>query len=417
MVIVASRKMKRVVRVGNVAIPIYMLGNGKFAIWYKPRPDLKRKKFEYTALPKAKWKAEEIAVAIANRRADTADFSEAERQDHIYIKKVAASLGVAPVSAIDQWAEWKKQSAAGPRRELVPIIIEQLLISKSDHKLSERYMRDLRWLRLFGEKFPVRIDEIRALQIETLLRELGVGARRRNNIRDVIVTLFLFAKEHGYLPQDRTTEAEKVKRIDLEHGAPQIYTPAQLRVILEHVSPEWIDWICCQAFEGIRPEEAGRPHVSKKNGAVRKLMWSDFMWDERQVRIVAAISKTKRDRYITINDTFLAWCGHHRDETGPVCIHDRPDRETERLGKLLGFDWINDGLRHSYASYWQSLHKDMQRLKEEMGNSEQVNRRFYYHPQPAAIAKKWWAVLPDEHTEAGGRKVLQLPLGMSFVPG
>jgi site-specific recombinase XerC len=56
-----------------------------------------------------------------------------------------------------------------------------------------------------------------------------------------------------------------------------------------------------------------------------------------------------------------------------------------------GFDWIPDGLRHSYATYWNSLHKDMARLKEMMGNSERVNRKFYYHPQPTSIAKKYWA--------------------------
>jgi len=44
-----------------------------------------------------------------------------------------------------------------------------------------------------------------------------------------------------------------------------------------------------------------------------------------------------------------------------------------------------------------------------------VNRRYYYHPQPAAVAKKWWAVLPDEHTDlAGSRKVMQMPLGIAF---
>jgi hypothetical protein len=141
-------------------------------------------------------------------------------------------------------------------------------------------------------------------------------------------------------------------------------------------------------------------------------MWTDFMWDERQLRIVAAISKTGRDRYVTLNDSFLAWCGHHRGETGPVCKLDRPDRETTRLGPLLGFDWINDGLRHSFASYWNSIHRDMARLKEEMGNSEQVNRRYYFHPQPVAIAKKWWQVLPIEHADG---KITQLSLGMSFV--
>jgi hypothetical protein len=403
------------VKIGNVTIPIYALRDGRFAVVYRPSPEAKRKKLPYKLLSKAKQVAQEKAIAISNGRGASADFTAADRELYLHAKNIVAPFGIGIATALEQWREWKARGSAGARRERVPDIVEQLLISKADHKLSAKYMRALKAdLRAFAAKFPQHIDEVRALPIENYLRDLGIGDRRRNNIRDVIVTLFLFAKEHGNLPQDRITEAEKVKRIDLEHGAPQIYTPAQLRVILEHVAPEWIDWICCQAFAGIRPEEAGRPHISKKNGERRKLMWTDFLWDERQIRIVALISKTGRDRYITMNDTFLAWCGHHHGETGPVCVYDRPDRETGRLGELLGFEWIPDGLRHSYASYWQSLHKDMARLKEEMGNSEQVNRRYYYHPQPAAVAKKWWAILPDEHDIAGSRKVMQMPLGIAF---
>lgn len=405
-----------VVREATVAIPIYGLANGKFAPVYRLAPGGRRIKHQFNSLEKAKRKARTIAIRIANARIESEDFTAAHREIYLHIENVVQPFRVSLIEAIDEWARMKRRSGNGARRERVPVVVEQLLVSKGDHKLSDKYMGDLkRDLRRFAAHFDKYIDEVLQLPIENYLRDRGVADRRRNNIRDVIVTLFLFAKEHGYLPQDRVTEAEKVKRIDLEHDAPRIYTPAQLRVILEHIASEWLDWICCQAFAGIRPEEAGRPHISKKTGERRKLMWTDFLWDERQIRIVALISKTGRDRYVTMNDTFLAWCGHHRGETGPVCAYDRPDRETGRLRELLGFDWIPDGLRHSYASYWQSLHKDMSRLKEEMGNSESVNRRFYYHPQPAAVAKKWWAVIPDEHLDAAGaRKVMQMPLSIAF---
>lgn len=402
------------VRRGNITIPIYTLGDGRFCVVYRDAAGVRIVR-PYKKLAKARSIAEAAAVRVHNGKIESADFTAADRAIYLHAKNVVGPFGISVPAAIEQWAEWKRRDNAGSSRALITDLVEQLIVSKEDHKLSERYMRDLRGLRKFAQAFPFFVDEVRAGSIEKYLRELGVGDRRRNNIRDVIVTAFLFAKERGSLPQDRITEAEKVKRIGLEHEAPRIYTPAQLRVILEHVGTEWFDWICCQAFEGIRPEEAALPHKSKKTGATRKLMWTDFLWDERQIRIVAQISKTGRDRYVTINDTFLAWCGHHRGETGPVCIYDRPDRETGRLGELLGFDWIADGLRHSYASYWQSIHKDMSRLKEEMGNSESVNRRFYYHPQPAAVAKKWWAVLPDEHSdELGSRKVMQMPLGIAF---
>jgi integrase len=397
------------IREGNVAIPIYRRSGGRYLIQYRELGETKPTQRPYKDLTKAKRVARETAIRLANGQLPV---TAAQREQILHIEKVVAPFNASPIAAIEEWATYRR-SAAVARRASVADVHAQLMLSKRDHKLSDRYMRLLRDdVGAFALAHPVNIDEVRAQQVEAYLRELNVGDRRRNNIRDGIVTLFLYAKEHGgYLPADKIAEAEKVKRIDLDRDAPEIYTPAQVGIILELVSPDWLDWICCQAFLGVRPEEAGKKHLSRRDGSVRKLMWSDFMWEERQLRIVAAISKTKRDRYVTLNDTFLAWCGHHHGETGPVARHHRPDRETGRLGPLLGFPWINDGLRHSYASYWQSIHKDMARLKEEMGNSEQVNRRYYYHPQPAAIAKKYWQNLPEAYAQG---KIAQVALGLQF---
>lgn len=400
------------IREGNVAIPIYQYGDGRYWVVYRELGQTETTRRPRLDLGDAKRFARTTAIRLANGELPT---TAAQREQILHIEKTVAPFQTSPVAAIEEWARWRRDAGVTTRkRETVPRLIQLIIASATDRKLSDSYMRELKWLKThFTKVFPGYIDEVVAIapagerSLENFYRSLCVGDRRRNNIRDVIVTLFLYAKEHGYLPADKITEAEKVKRLELDHGAPQIYTPAQLRIIIEHVSPDWLDWICCQAFAGIRPEEAGKPHVSKRDGTARKLMWSDFMWDERQIRIVAQISKTGRDRYVTMNDTLIAWCGHRRGETGPVCKLNRPDRETGRLGEVLGFDWINDGLRHSYASYWMSLHKDMHTLKEEMGNSEAVNRRFYYHPQPAAIAKKWWQVLPDAH---GTNKLVQLPI-------
>jgi hypothetical protein len=400
---------RTVVKVESVSVPIYSYGDGRFAVVFREAGH--RIKRPYVSLAVAKRKAREIAIRLYNGQRQGEQFTAADREILLHIKATVTPFGVSPVAAIEQWASWRRDQVTS-KRATVPEIHGQLIVSKQDHKLSDRYMRLLRDdVGTFAKAFALHIDLVRALEIETYLRDLGVGDRRRNNVRDGIVTMFLYAKEHGWLPADKITEAEKVKRIELDHEAPQIYTPGQLVIILEHVSPDWLDPMCCQAFLGVRPEEAAKPHISRKTSVARKLMWTDFMWDERQLRIVAAISKTGRDRYVDLNDTFLAWCGHHRGDTGPVAIRDRPDRETGRLRDLIGFDWINDGLRHSYASYWNSVHKDMARLKEMMGNSEQVNRRYYYHPQPLALAKKWWQVLPSAHAEG---KIIQPGLGLHF---
>ena len=53
---------------------------------------------------------------------------------------------------------------------------------------------------------------VTANMIEEWLTGLSVGPRARNNIRMSIVTLFQYARAHGYLPNDQRTEAEHVAR-------------------------------------------------------------------------------------------------------------------------------------------------------------------------------------------------------------
>jgi hypothetical protein len=98
-----------------------------------------------------------------------------------------------------------------------------------------------------------------------------------------------------------------------------------------------------------------------------------------------------------MNETLLAWIGHRRIESAEnICERDIPKDRKRIFHTSLPFEWINDGLRHSFASYWQSIHSDMNRLKEEMGNSEAINRRYYYNPQPKSIALRWFAILPKD---------------------
>jgi len=348
--------MKRLVKIGNISVPIYQLAAGRYSVIYRERG--KRIEKRRKSLEKARAVAEEAAFRIARGQ---------------------------------------EAAVSGFRRVRVPEILEEFLAFKASLKISPKYLRSLKGdLKPFARAFPSWIDQIDALAISKYLGALGIGDRRRNNIRDEIVTLSLFAKKHTFLRADLITEAEKVPRIRLERSAPEIYSPEQLQIIIDSVSGEWLDWILLGAFAGVRPEEIGLPHFDRQRREWIKLNYRDhFFWEDRQILIPAIISKTKRHRYVTIHDTLFAWIARRRVESGNVCTLDIPKTRSQIFQKALPFRWINDGLRHSFASYWQSIHSDMNRLKEEMGNSEAINRRYYFNPQPKSIALRWFAILPE----------------------
>jgi hypothetical protein len=73
-----------------------------------------------------------------------------------------------------------------------------------------RAMTRLAWreLQRYIAKYP-QLELTRASEIAKYLRELAVGPRGKDNVRDAIVQLFRFARRHGYLGEDRISEAER----------------------------------------------------------------------------------------------------------------------------------------------------------------------------------------------------------------
>lgn len=73
-----------------------------------------------------------------------------------------------------------------------------------------RAMTRLAWreLQRYIAKYP-QLELTRASEIAKYLRELAVGPRGKDNVRDAIVQLFRFARRHGYLGEDRISEVER----------------------------------------------------------------------------------------------------------------------------------------------------------------------------------------------------------------
>jgi hypothetical protein len=57
--------------------------------------------------------------------------------------------------------------------------------------------------------------------------------------------------------------------------------------------------------------------------------------------------------------------------------------------------WIQQGMRHSYCSYWLALHNDIDRLVLQSGHeSKEVMWRSYYRAATKAQAEKFWSIEP-----------------------
>ena len=64
-----------------------------------------------------------------------------------------------------------------------------------------------------------------------------------------------------------------------------------------------------------------------------------------------------------------------------------------------------DVLRHSFASYWLAIHKNLAELAEHMGNSAKIIGKHYRRVMSLAEAQAWFEILPSVDTEA---KILRI---------
>ena len=70
-----------------------------------------------------------------------------------------------------------------------------------------------------------------------------------------------------------------------------------------------------------------------------------------------------------------------------------------------GVAWIQDGMRHSFASYWLPIHHDLDKLLHQMGQADKATFSKHYHSGiPQSEAARYWRIRPQ--TRKGVRKIV-----------
>ena len=134
-------------------------------------------------------------------------------------------------------------------------------------------------------------------------------------------------------------------------------------------------------FGGIRPEEAER------------MTWGDNVkMDTKEIDIPAAISKTKKPRLFLMPGPLYIWLA--TCPQGEPLIPANFRKLKDRVTKSLKFDWIQDGLRHTFATFHYAKHKNLEELRHIMGNSPSVIERFYKGAIAAKQVKRFWMLVP-----------------------
>ena len=359
----------------------------------------KRKGFKTKAAAE-EWK-ETKEAELQEHGVQAANLTAAERAAVVEMREALEAVGLSVREALAMAVEPR-------RRELtsctVAELVERVVSARERTGKSKAHTRDLRSkLGRFKESFASRsVATITADEIESWLHSLSVSPASVNSYRRILVVAFNDAVRHGFADGN---PAAKVMQSSVVPAPAGILTPKQAEALLCGANAETLPAIAIGLFCGLRAAE------------LQKLDWADIHMDPGHVYVRAENAKSARERIIPISDNLRAWIAPHARASGPVWpangrklfeaarvaagfgspaeVEKSIEANKENPEKKVLLPWPDNALRHSFASYHLTHHKDAAELALHMGHtSTALIFAHYRRVLKASDGAAYWSLRP-----------------------
>lgn len=267
-----------------------------------------------------------------------------------------------------KWYEEKRDSKTHPIREK----------TKAELKMYWAFIT-----RCLGEYKP---NKVTSEMIKKLLESIGGGdsnVTRRQYFR-YIRMFFRWCVFEKYIHTDPT---DGIRPIRVFQKDIQIYTPDEIEKLLhlcETKYPNLLGFVCLTIFAGLRPSEAER------------VEWADLNFETKEIYVRPG--KTVSRRFVLKGtETIWAWLEYIKRKYPNQPLN--PPKSHTYYQKKLRADfgkWIQDGLRHSFGTYYHNLRRDIPEVVYVMGNSVGIAKKHYVREVTKEWMEKYWALKPTE---------------------
>jgi integrase len=297
-------------------------------------------------------------------------------------------------------ANHKQRSASIPFGQLFKLFLE------AKEKRSRAYRNHLQWLQKRTESIHNRLaSDITVRDLDALLE--GEKPTVRNAWMRYLRAVFNWGLKRDYLASN---PIGKMDFEDVIKGDTQIFEAKDVQAILKDCLENDLPLLPYRVFGffcGVRPD-----------GELPRLVWSDLEWHDKVLRLRAEITKKKRLRFVEVGENVIDWLQEYQRRGGktdgpvvPFTKYDLRAHHRENWARVVGVTkdgkpkrrWIQQGMRHSFCSYWLAKFADIDRLVIQSGHeSKEVMWRNYYRATTRGAAEKFWAIRP--------------PMPMNIVP-
>ena len=214
-------------------------------------------------------------------------------------------------------------------------------------------------------------------------KDLGIYSR--NEYRRTLYSFFKFCKMQDWLDNN---PVEKVEAWRIRGKTPKIFTPEEVRKILDSTPPksEIRAYVAISAFTGIRSAE------------MQRLTWDKIRLDDREIILDSEITKTASRRIVKIPENLAKWLEPYVWDLGTKkkILTRRKVPVLKKLHESLGKgNWIKNGLRHSAATYYLALTKNAYLTAEQMGHAVDVLKQHYNGLAREKDAIRYFDIMPE----------------------
>jgi integrase len=305
--------------------------------------------------------------------------------------------------AVEHWLKHGRQNAVAesPRLDEAVEAFKQWL--DSTPTLRDRTKANLRLrVNVFANSIGnLRVSDVTPETIESFLEKRNTSPRSKINDRLAVSRFFRFCVERPR--RWATTNPCRDVRVEKsgDTAAPAVLTVSECKKLLRaaehHRKGRLAPYVALCLFGGLRPFEASR------------LAWEQVNLKDREIRLEANQTKTKRGRVLTIDNTLAAWLEAHK---GKPIFPANWRKDFDKLKATAGYDgragddgtklkpWPEDVLRHTAISHYFRHTGSYGRTAEQFGNSEAIIKRHYQGRVSSEDTKAFYALLPKK----GGRK-------------
>ncbi|WP_438480870.1 tyrosine-type recombinase/integrase [Oleiharenicola lentus] len=209
------------------------------------------------------------------------------------------------------------------------------------------------------------------------------------NRRGYLTAFFEFCIQERWIDKNPASAIRTYKKKSLSKAAPAVLTIQRAQTLMAFLESfkegRLVPFYALCLFAGIRPDW--------DNGEISKLLPEHFDLVNRQLKLPAEITKTKRARLVQLQPNLVAWLKRFPLNKFPIiCANFRK----LHIGVRKQFALEHDVLRHTYCSMLVGKYRSVSDAALQAGNSEGVIWSNYLNLTPQKEAEKFWDIIPKK---------------------